>query len=140
MAEFTAVNLQSVEVNQNILFAETPVQPTRGISRREGSGIVRASGSVSQCRARYLVSFSGNVQIPTTGTAGEISLAISVDGEPLASTQMIVTPTVTEALFNVSAQVYIDVTCGCCASIGVKNTSTQAIEVQNSNLIVVRVA
>ena len=140
MAEFTAVNLQSVEANQNILFTETPVQPTRGISHREGSGIVRTSGSVGQCRARYLVSFSGNIQIPATGTAGEISLAISVDGEPLASTQMIVTPTVAEALFNVSAQAYIDVSCGCCVSIGVKNTSTQAIEVQNSNLIVVRVA
>ena len=39
-----------------------------------------------------------------------------------------------------SAQAYIDVPCGCCATIAVQNTSDQPIEVQNANLIVVRVA
>lgn len=140
MAEFTAVALQTVEENQNVLFFETPICPTKGIIHREGSGIVRVSGNGSQGRARYLVSFSGNIQIPAGGTVGEISVAISIDGEPLASTEMIVTPTALEAFFNVSAQVYIDVPCGCCATIAVENTSDQAIEVQNANLIVVRVA
>ena len=102
--------------------------------------IVRVSGNTTQCKARYLVSFSGNIQIPTGGAVGEISLAISIDGEPLASTLMITTPTSTGTLFNVSSQAYIDVPCGCCSTVGVKNTSAQAIEVQNSNLIVVRVA
>lgn len=140
MAEFTAIALQEVAENQNILFTETPICPTRGIFHRGGSGIVRVNGNSTQCKARYLVSFSGNIQIPTGGTVGEISLAISIDGEPLASTLMITTPTATGTLFNVSSQAYIDVPCGCCATVGVKNTSTQAIEVQNSNLIVVRVA
>ena len=140
MAEFIAIELQEVTENQNVLFTETPICPTKGIFHRAGSGIVRVSGNATQNRARYLVSYSGNIQIPTGGTVEEISLAISIDGEPMASTQMIVTPTVVEALFNVSSQVYIDVPCGCCATIGVKNTSAQAIEVQNSNLIVVRVA
>ena len=45
-----------------------------------------------------------------------------------------------ENLFNVSSQAYIDVPCGCCVTIAVENTSDQAIEVQNANLIVVRVA
>lgn len=140
MAEFVAITLQEVAENQNILFTETPICPTKGIFHREGSGIVRVSGNTTQCKARYLVSFSGNIQIPTGGAVGEISLAISIDGEPLASTLMITTPTATETLFNVSSQAYIDVPCGCCSTVGVKNTSTQAIEVQNSNLIVVRVA
>ena len=140
MAEFTAIALQTVEENQNVLLTETPICPTRGIIHREGSGIVRVSGAGSQSRARYLVSFSGNIQIPTGGTVGEISVAIAIDGEPLASTQMIVTPAAVENFFNVSAQVYIDVTCGCCATVAVENTSDQAIEVQNANLIVVRVA
>lgn len=140
MAEFTAIALQEVAENQNVLLTETPICPTHGIIHREGSGIVRVSGNGSQGRARYLVSFSGNIQIPTGGTVGAISVAISIDNEPLASTQMIVTPTATENLFNVSSQAYIDVPCGCCATIAVKNTSTQAIEIQNSNLIVVRVA
>ena len=142
MAEFTSVLLQTVEENQNVLFTETPICPTRCITHREGSGIVRVSGNKNsgQQRARYLVSFSGNIQIPTGGTVGEISVAIAIDGEPLASTEMIVTPTVVEAFLNVSSQAYIDVPCDCCVTVAVENTSDQAIEVQNANLIVVRVA
>lgn len=140
MAEFTAVALQTVEEGQNVIFTETPICPTKCITHREGSGIVRLRGLTNQCRARFLVAFSGNIQIPTGGTVGEISLAISVDGEPLQSAQMIVTPAAVENFFNVSAQVYLDVPCGCCVTIAVENTSGQAIEVQNANLIVVRVA
>lgn len=140
MAEFTAIALTEVAENQNILFTETPIKPTKGIMHREGSGIVRVSGNGNQCRARYLVSFSGNIQIPTGGTVDTISVAISVDGEALASTEMFVTPAAVENLFNISSQAYIDVPCGCCATIAVQNTSSQTIEVQNANLIVIRVA
>lgn len=138
--EITGINLQTVALGQNVVFTETPVCPTRCISHREGSGIVRIKGSTNQSRARYLVAFSGNIQIPTGGTVGEISVAIAIDGEPLLATQMIVTPAAVENFFNVSAQTYIDVPCGCCLTVAVENTSTQAIEVQNANLIVVRVA
>ena len=69
-----------------------------------------------------------------------ISLALAVDGELLQSTRMIVTPAAVENFFNVSAQSYIDVPCGCCSTVSVQNTSTQAIEVQNANLIAVREA
>lgn len=140
MAEFTGILLQVVEEDDNVLFTETPVCPTKCITHREGSGIVRVQGGNGPQRARYLVAFSGNIQIPADGTVGEISVAISIDGEALASTEMIVTPTAVEAFFNVSAQAYIDVPCGCCVTIAVENTSDQAIEVQNANLIVVRVA
>lgn len=140
MAEFTTVALQTVEEGQNVVFNETPICPTKCITHREGSGIVRLRGLTNQCRARFLVAFSGNIQIPTGGTVGEISVAIAIDGEPLQSTQMIITPAAVENFFNVSAQVYLDVPCGCCATIAVENTSDQAIEVQNANLVVVRVA
>lgn len=140
MAEFTGILLQTVEEDDNVLFTETPVCPTKCITHREGSGIVRVQGGNGPQRARYLVAFSGNIQIPADGTVGEISVAISIDGEALASTEMIVTPTAVEAFFNVSSQAYIDVPCGCCVTIAVENTSDQAIEVQNANLIVVRVA
>lgn len=140
MAEFTAVALQTVEEGQNVAFTETPICPTKCITHREGSGVVRLRGLTNQCRARFLAAFSGNIQIPTGGTVGEISLAIAVDGEPLQSAQMIVTPAAVENFFNVSSQVYLDVPCGCCVTVSVENTSDQAIEVQNANLIVVRVA
>lgn len=93
-----------------------------------------------QCRARFKVFFNGNIAIPTTGAVGAISLAITVDGEPVGEGTMTITPTAVNAFGNVSAMVNIDVPAGCCASIGIRNISEQTISVQNANLIVERVA
>ena len=139
MAEFIANAIQTVEANGNVLYTDTAVCPSKCITRRAGSGIVRVKGLGNQ-RARYLASFSGNIQIPTGGTVGEISVAIAIDGEILESTRMIATPAAVENFFNVSAQVYVDIPCGCCLTLAVQNTSDQAIEVQNANFIVVRTA
>lgn len=140
MSEFTANALQTVLQGEDVAFTESPVCGTKCIVHRQGSGVVKLRGITNQCKARFLVSYSGNIQIPTGGTVEAISLAIAIDGEPLQSTRMIVTPAAAENLFNVSAQVYVDVPCGCCSAIAVQNTSGQTIEVQNSNLIVVREA
>lgn len=140
MSEFSANALQTVLQGEDVAFTETPVFGTKCIVHRQGSGVVKLRGITNQCKARFLVSYSGNIQIPTGGTVEAISLAIAIDGEPLQSTRMIVTPAAVENLFNVSAQAYVDVLCGCCSTIAVQNTSGQAIEVQNSNLIVVREA
>ena len=138
--EITAIALQTVEAGQDVAFTETAVNGTNCIVHRQGSGIIKLRGITNQCRARYLVGYSGNIQIPTGGTVDAISLAISVDGEPLQSTRMIVTPAAVENLFNVSAQAYIDVQRGCCITVSVENTSAQTIQVQNSNLIATREA
>lgn len=139
MAEYTNVALQEVLVGQNVLFNETPVPCTRGnVTHREGSGIFRLRGA--QCRARYKVSFGANIGIPADGTVGEISIAIALEGEPLGSATAIVTPAAVEELWNVFVAAYIDVPCGCCATVTGTNTSDQAIEVQNANLIIERVA
>lgn len=138
--EITAIALQTVEAGQDVAFTETAVNGTNCIVHRQGSGIIKLRGITNQCRARYLVGYSGNIQIPTGGTVDAISLAISVDGEPLQSTKMIVTPAAVENLFNVSAQAYIDVPRGCCITVSVENTSAQTIQVQNSNLIATREA
>lgn len=140
MSEFTANALQTVLQGEDVAFTETPVCGTKCIVHRQGSGVVKLRGITNQCKARFLVSYSGNIQIPTGGTVEAISLAIAIDGEPLQSTRMIVTPAAVENLFNVSAQAYVDVPCGCCSTIAVQNTSGQTIDVQNSNLIVVREA
>lgn len=140
MAEITAVALQTVEAGQNVVFTETPVCGSNCIQHREGSGIIKLRGLTNNCKARFLVSFSGNIQIPTGGTVEAISVALAVDGEPLQSTRMIVTPAAVENMWNTSSQVYVDVPRGCCVSVAVQNTSTQAIEVANANLIVVRQA
>jgi hypothetical protein len=86
------------------------------------------------------VSFGGNIAIPTGGTVGPISLAIAIDGEPVLATTMIVTPAAVEQFFNVKSSVFIDVPRCCCSQISVTNTSDEAIEVQNANLIITREA
>ena len=138
--EVAGIALQTVAAGEDAAFTETAVNGTKCIVHRQGSGIIKLRGITNQCKARFLVSYSGNIQIPTGGTVGEISLAIAVDGEPLQSTKMIVTPAAAQNLQNISSQTYIDVPCGCCSTVAVQNTSAQAIEVQNSNLIAVREA
>lgn len=139
MAEFTASNIQLVPAGQNVLFAETPVCGNNCITHRAGSGLVTVKGATSQCRARYKAFFSGNISIPTGGTVSAIALAIAIDGEPVSASSMIQTPTAVNALNNVATEIYIDAPRGCCQTISVKNISTQAISVQNANLIVERV-
>lgn len=140
MAEYTANALQLVGVNQNVLFTDTPICGNNSIIHRDGSGLITLRGMTCQCRARFKVSFGGNIAIPTGGTAGAISLALAINGESVQTTNMIVTPAAVEEFFNVFSAIYIDVPCGCCHQISIQNTSTQAINVQNANLIVERVA
>jgi hypothetical protein len=138
--EITAVTLQEVAENQNVLFTDTVICGGPSIVHRGGSGLVTLRGLTNQCRAQYKVTFGGNIAIPTGGTVEEISLALTIDGEPLGSTLMIETPAAVEQFSNVFSAVYIAVPRGCCVTIGVRNTSAQAINVQNANLIVERVA
>lgn len=140
MAEYTSNALQTVALNQNVLFTDTPVSGNNSIIHRDGSGLITLRGVTSQCRARYKVTFGGNIAIPADGTVEAISLAIAVNGEAVQTTTMIVTPAAVEEFFNVFSAIYIDVPCGCCSQVSVRNTSTQAIDVQNANLIVERVA
>ena len=53
---------------------------------------------------------------------------------------MITTPAAVDEYNNVFSSIFLDVPKGCCSQISVKNLSTQAINVQNANLIVERVA
>lgn len=138
--EITANALQTIEANQNVIFTETAVCGNSSIIHRNGSGLVSLRGLTNQCRARFKVFFSGNIAIPTGGTVEAISVAISVNGEPVGSTTMIQTPAAVEQFANVASAVYLDVPAGCCSQVSVRNTSTQAIEMQNANLIVERVA
>ena len=141
MAEFTSVAQQTVEENQNVLFTDVAVRGNSSIMHREGSGLVTLRAvPCSQCRARFRVTFGGNIGIPTSGTVESISIAIAINGESVASTKAIVTPAATEQFFSVSRSLNIDIPAGCCSQISVENTSNQNILVENANLIVERVA
>ena len=138
--EIIANALQTVIANQNVYFTDTVVCGGPSMMHRDDSGLVTLRGLTDQCRARFKVSFGGNIAIPTGGTVGPISLAIAIDGEAVQSTTMIVTPTAVEEFFNVYSSIYVNVPRGCCVTISVRNTSGIDIEVQNANLIVERTA
>lgn len=140
MAEFTNGLLQTVAAGANVLFAETPVRGNACIYHREGSGVARLRGSNTQCRALYKATFGANVAIPTGGAVGPITLAITVDGEPLASATMIETPAAVATFSNVFAAVLIAAECGCCVTVGVRNIGPDPVNVQNANMIIERVA
>ena len=138
--EIIANALQTVQANQNVYFTDTVTDGNCAIMHREGSGLVSLKGLTNQCRARYKVTFGGNIAIPTGGTVEAISIALAIDGEAVAATTMTVTPAAVEQFWNVFGAIFVDVPRGCCQTVSVQNISTQAIEVQNANLIVERVA
>lgn len=138
--EIIANALQTVQANQNVYFTDTIVGGGSTFSHRDNSGLVTMRGNTCQCRARYRVTFGGNIALPEGGTAGPISLAIAIDGEAVPSSTMTVTPTAAESFFNVFASVFIDVPKGCCMTVSVQNISTVPVDVMNANLIAERVA
>lgn len=140
MAEYTNTNTVTVAAGQNVPFTETAVTGSPCIVHREGAGIVTLRGLTNQCRARFKVTFGGNIAIPTGGAVGAISAALAVNGEPLNSATGIVTPAAVDQYGNIYVAANIDVPRGCCLTVAVENTSDQAINIANANLIVERVA
>lgn len=138
--ELTANAIQTVAEGANVLFTDEVTSGNCSILHRDGSGLVTLRGLTNQCRARFRVSFGGNIAVPTGGTIGPISIAIAVNGEPVAATTMISTPAAVEEYNNVFGAIFLDVPRDCCSQISVRNLSTQDIEIQNANLIVERVA
>lgn len=140
MAEFTNATTALVAAGQNVPLTETAVAGNCSIVHREGAGIVTLRGLTNQCRARYKVSFGANIAIPTGGTVEAISLAIAVNGEPLVSATAIVTPAAVGDYGNIFVSANVDVPRGCCLTVAAENTSGQAINIANANMIVERLA
>ncbi len=144
MAEYTANAVQTVAVGQNVLFTDVPIPGCRqGIIHREGSGIITLRGQVNNCSgfARYKVSFGANIAIPEGGAASTpLSLALAIDGEPIPTSSVIVTPAAAEQFWNVYASVFIDLPRGCCYTVAVENIGTTDVDVQNANLVIERTA
>lgn len=151
MAEFTYNPIQLVPVNQNVLLNNAICCPKGYVLHRDESGIVILRGIVNNpngCFARYQCTFIGNVAVSEDGTAGEISIALAVDGEPIQTSRARVTPAAVDEYFNVTSTAIITVPKGCCFTVAVENTSEGAtaadagtsINVQNANLTVTRIA
>lgn len=146
MAEYSANAVQTVNPGESVIFTNAVEPCRRGFVKfREGSGNFLLSGWVPNlpCRcgkrtAKYFVDFGANIAVPTGETVGEISVAITLDGSTLPTTNMIVTPAAVEEYFNVSRATNVGVWSGCCETITIRNTSSIPILVQNANIVFTR--
>lgn len=134
MAEYTAIEEQTIAPNGVALFTETTVPSGRIIYHRGGSGVFSLRGFAPVCQgyAKFKVHFGGNIAVPTGGTPGEISLALAIGGEPEASTIMTVTPAAVGEYFNIARDITVKVPAGCCANISVENVSGADVLLRNA--------
>lgn len=140
MAEYSNSSIVSVAAGQNVPLTETAVNSKPCIVHREGAGIVTLRGLTNQCKARFRVAFGGNIAIPTGGTVEAISAALAINGEPLNSATAIVTPAATDNYFNIYVSAIVEVPRGCCLTVAMENTSTQAVSFANSSMVVDRIS
>lgn len=139
MAELTAVAVQTVSANGNVLFADDIGFRNcnrRFVYHRPGTGTVSVRGLPGCNFTPLTVSFGANIAVPTGGTVGEISLALAADGEVIGSTERLFTPAAVDEYGNVTASAEILVPCWLPLSFSVVNTSDQDILVQNASLII----
>jgi len=152
MAEFLSNPIQLVNPNQPVLLTTSIGCPNGYVYHRPESGILILRGIVNNpCSgfARYQVTFNGNIAVPEDGgTAGAIAVSLALDGEPILTSRAIVTPAAVDEYFNVTSTAIITVPKGCCFNLSVENVSepadaatpAPAINVQNANLTVARIA
>ena len=141
-AEYSSIALQTVAVDDNILFNNGNRACRKGfISHRDDSGIFFLKGASSGCKAVYRVTFDGNIAVATGGTVEPISVALTINGEALGNATAIVTPAAIGDFFNVSITTFVDIPYSCCVTVSVENTSeTTDIDITNANIIFDRVA
>lgn len=140
MPKFTAIPVQVVSENQNIILSDA-IRCNRGnVLHSAGLGQVTLRGNTNQCFARYRVSFGANAAIPADGTAQPISIALAINGEASQSALAVITPAAASEFGNFFVDDLIDVPRGCCVTLAVKNITGAAVLVRNGNLIIERIA
>lgn len=152
MAEYTYNEVQLVQPGAAAVL-NTAIGCNKGyVLHRPGSGILTLRGLTKDpCsqKARYRVSFDGNIAVPEGGTAGEIQLALAIDGEIVPTSIAAATPAAVSQYWNVAGFAIIDVPKGCCYTVSVENASVsadpattpaQALNLRNLNVEVSRQA
>lgn len=150
MAEYLANAVQNVALNNPILFTASIPCNKGCIYHEDETGIFILRGCTNNRFARYQVTYNGNVAIPEGGDVTPIAVAISVNGEPRPTSRAIITPAAVDEFGNVTSTAIITVPKGCCFSLSVRYVDattddpttepTPLIEVQNSNLVINRIA
>lgn len=149
-AEYLADNVQSISLNAPAIFTAS-IPCTRGyIYHEDEQGVFILRGiTCGQCFATYQVTFNGNIAIPTGGAVTPIAVAIAINGEPRLTSRAIYTPAAVEEYGNVTSTAIIKIPRGCCFTLSIENVPasadpatapTPAIEMQNANLVISRIA
>ena len=146
-AEYSYPMSQIIGVDENILFMNGDRCCKKGfILHNNTSGIFRLKGICKNCatRAVYKVNFHANVAVAPAADGGvlePVTLALTQNGEVLQNTVSTVTPAAIGDLWVVNFKTLIELPCGCCDTIAVRNTSdTTAITAVNSNILFERIA
>ena len=149
-AEYLANAVQSVNLNAPIIFTAS-IPCRRGyVYHEDETGIFILRGITNQCFATYQVTYNGNIAIPEGGGAvTPIALAVTVNGEPRPTSRAVFVPAAVDTYGNVTSTCIVKVPKGCCFSLSVEyvsgvddpaTTPTPSINVQNSNLVIDRIA
>ncbi len=138
--ELFANDTQTVESSEAVLFTTALSSGSQSILWRAGSGIVTLRGLGPQFRSRFRVSYHMNVALAADATVAPIEVAVRVSGETLAPSLAISTPAAVSEYNSISATTLVDVPAGCCTQISLANVGPSAIDTQNVDLIVERVA
>lgn len=150
-AEYLANAPQSVALNAPIIFTASIPCKKGYVYHEDETGIFILRGIVNSnaCFATYRVTYNGNVAIPEGGAVTPVAIALTVNGEPRLASRAIYTPAAVEEYGNLTSTAIIKVPRGCCFSLSVEYvtasedptvTPTPIITVQNSNLVVDRIA
>lgn len=150
MAEYLANAVQNVALNSPVLFTAS-IPCTKGyVYHEDETGIFILRGITNNCFARYQVTYNGNIAVPEGGAVTPIAVAIAVNGEPRVTSTAIFTPQAVDEFGNVTSTAIVTVPKGCCFSLSVRYIdattddpaveATPLIEVQNSNLVINRIA
>lgn len=149
-AEYLANALQNVALNSPINFTASIPCNKGYVYHEDETGIFILRGITSNCFARYQVTYNGNIAVPEGGELTPIAVSISVNGEPRPTSTAIFTPQAVDEFGNVTSTAIVTVPKGCCFSVSVRYVdatvsdptveATPVIEVQNSNLVIDRIA
>ena len=149
MAEYLSNAVQSVGLNNPILFGSSIPCRNGNIYHDGESGVFILRGITTNCFARYQVTYNGNIAVPE-GEVTPIAIAITENGEPRLTSRAIFTPQAVDEYGNVTSTAIITVPKGCCFTVSVRYvdatvddpavTPTPTINVQNSNLVITRIA
>ena len=138
--EYSYSTTQTVASDANVLFLNGSRCCKKGlINHGDNSGIFRIQGT--GCKSIYKVHFNANIAITTGGTVEPISVSLYQNGEVVSNAVAVVTPAAVGDFWNVGFETFIELPCGCCDTISIRNTSaTTGIDVVNANIIIDRVA